>query len=342
MSRRRQRRRASWPEAALYEKDNSGECEYHHEQTDPIAEADVQRNDVRGADDAGHVGLFVELRSQIRPAHRIDEFGDSGIRRAGYAHARFDGPENEVGSMLLRRARAAKPRIVRDVDDKLGAFRAVLARQVLKGGLVADDDTEPAQFRRVQRQRAPGGESTGPVAQSGNGPKHAHGYEGNALGHGHEIMLRVDRVRPPVPARIDENGGVVVRITPATPRGIGPKGAGEDGDMVLTHETRDARNPVRTAPEKIGNRRFGPDDQLRPRKQVCEALGAIEQRAHHAVGMSWIPFLAKSLVGLNQSDQTQFLSRQALDPPYSITQSAEHRHQHGRVSARYVPRSSRG
>src|SRR5436190_11775304 len=106
-------------------------------------------------------------------------------------------------------------------------------------------------------------------------------------------MLRVDRIGPPVPGGIDENGRVIEGIEPAAPRGIGPRAAGEDRDVVPPYKVRYARDPLWPAPQKIGNRRFRPDDQVRSRKLIRDVPGAVEQSPDHAVSVRRVPLLAE-------------------------------------------------
>src|SRR2546425_6199720 len=152
--------RSSWTETTLEKQPRAAECEHDDQRPDPIAQSDVEGDHVTRAQHAGDGRGFVELGRGIRSTERIEELRNTRVRGARDAHAGFNRAENQVRCVLLRRASTAKPGVVRDVEEKVGALRPVLAGKVLERRLITDDHTKATEGGRVEGQRLAGSEPT--------------------------------------------------------------------------------------------------------------------------------------------------------------------------------------
>src|SRR3989441_11385033 len=138
MSRPRPHRRESWLEATLHEQRDTTEREDDDQFAHPVAQTDVQRNDIARAQHAGDIHGLIEFCGSIRSTERVDEFRDAGIGRAGHAHARLDSTEHQVRGVLGRRAGVAEPCIVGHVYEEVRSKPAISAPYVFERRFIAD------------------------------------------------------------------------------------------------------------------------------------------------------------------------------------------------------------
>ena len=226
--------------------------------------------------------------------------------------------------MLVGPGRTAVPGVVGDVHEKVGPRRAIAARQIFERRLVADDHSEASQGTGVERQGGPRREPAGPVSQTGDAAKQAHRDEWNPLDHGHEIVLAVHGIRPPLAGRIVEKGGVVVGVPShriQTSR--------EDRRVPLARQCGDLCVPRRRLRQPARHGGLGPHEEVEPAAGL-ELARQAKQLRHDGVGVRRIPFFVEALVRLHQADRTQLAQRQRAHAPGAIPPCREDRGQHRR------------
>ena len=230
--------------------------------------------------------------------------------------------------MLVRPGGTAEPGVVRDVDQEVRAGAPVLARQVLEGRFVTDEDPEPADARPIDGQIASPGESAGPAAEARQAAEQPDGEERHPLDDGNEVVLAVHGRRAPAPRGVVEERRVVGVVRSAgMPGGI--NAAREDRGPAVPSERRELRVPGGLLREPTWNRRFGPDEQIE--------VGARERAArhpdelcNHAVRVRRVPFFAEAFIRLNQPNRADLAQRQRPGAPLSVTEGEQHRRRHHR------------
>src|SRR2546425_11256855 len=179
----------------------------HGDRPHPIAQPHEQRGHVARPQRGGDRRLHLESGGIVVAAQRINGSRDPRVGRAGDAHAGLDRPQHQVGGVLVRPRRAAVPRVVRHVDEEVGAPPPVRPREVLEHRLVADQHAETAHGGRVERQTAPLAEAAEPLEAEPPRVEERH-----ALDDRHEVVLVIDRVGTAIARRIIEERGVVVVV----------------------------------------------------------------------------------------------------------------------------------
>ena len=230
-----------------------------------------------------------------------------------------------MGGVLVWRGRAAEPGVVGDVDQEIGAGAAIAARQVLERRLVADQHTEAADPRPIDRQIPPGRKAAGPARQPRHAAKPAHGDERHALDHGHQIVLLVNRPGSPGASGVIKEGRVVAAVRAARqPLHMQP--ADQDRRVAFPREPRDGIVPRGLLIEPAGERRLGPKDDvgsvLRPHPPR-----QLEQLRHDAVRLAR-PLLVVPLVRLDHADEPDFPRREGAHPPRPVPPCERHRREH--------------